>query len=345
MKEEIPPRPPGEPCTCVWVKSYARMAKRAAQAERTEEYTETLSRPVDTLASVPSIIKNNLPVSLGGTVPPVERNQSLGAPEVFSTPSPSPAIEFAMNGAPNETPDSFHEKRPELVRGLVDSRAESSRISAKQQAISKHGLSLQSKPDVAARQIKKRLVKSSENKTRDLMAYREDLAVILRSLVPDYGVTENDRPLQDPSIQLCHSCKTSLAYYLYRSPVRFQPYLSECSTRTFLSLVDDAVSALLSGTEMEAINHHELQQIITAELAVAEWRIAVKLAKFHRRYDFLHLFPVKIGQFAELRVNDRVHGNEDGFVSSTAKKAWSSIGLGGSKQGAVKQAGEISSHS
>jgi hypothetical protein len=81
----------------------------------------------------------------------------------------------------------------------------------------------------------------------------------------------------------------SLAHYLYSSPVRFSPYLADHSTRAYLSLVDDATSSLSLHVPLERITHHELDRILRGELAVAEWRISFKLARYHQRHDYMSI--------------------------------------------------------
>lgn len=50
-------------------------------------------------------------------------------------------------------------------------------------------------------------------------------------------------------------------------------------TRTYS---DDAVASLSVDEPMEGISHRELERILRGELAVAEFRIAAKIAKFHK---------------------------------------------------------------
>lgn len=107
----------------------------------------------------------------------------------------------------------------------------------------------------------------------------------LSVLIPAYTYPEETFLDTFPTVTLCHSCLTTLAYSLYYSPARFEPYLAESSTRAFLALLDDAVASLASdggALEMEGITHRELERILKGEAAVVEWRIATKLARYHK---------------------------------------------------------------
>lgn len=64
---------------------------------------------------------------------------------------------------------------------------------------------------------------------RELTAYREDVVVMLRSLIPEYSSEQSHRPVVHRDSLLCTSCMVTLTHYLYYSPTRFQPYLSEAS--------------------------------------------------------------------------------------------------------------------
>lgn len=80
---------------------------------------------------------------------------------------------------------------------------------------------------------------AGENKTRDLFSYREDVVVTLKSLIPQYRADEShlvpEAAAQDST--LCWSCLSTLSHNLYYSPVRFEPYLAEASTRAYLTLM------------------------------------------------------------------------------------------------------------
>ena len=79
-------------------------------------------------------------------------------------------------------------------------------------------------------------------KLRNLLAYREDLVIVLRMLIPTYQQTQSMNPVAKPDTNLCLHCLTVLAYSLYHAPIRFDSYLREGATRGMLTLVDDAVA-------------------------------------------------------------------------------------------------------
>jgi hypothetical protein len=64
---------------------------------------------------------------------------------------------------------------------------------------------------------------------RELTAYREDVVVMLRSLIPEYSSEQSHRPVVHRDSLLCSSCMVTLTHYLYYSPSRFEPYLNEAS--------------------------------------------------------------------------------------------------------------------
>lgn len=88
-------------------------------------------------------------------------------------------------------------------------------------------------------------------KLRDLLACREDLVVILQTLIPTYQQAETASPVARADTRLCQHCTTLLAYALYHSPARLDNYIREGSTRAFLAYVDDAVVSLENDVRME----------------------------------------------------------------------------------------------
>ncbi|KAJ9123965.1 hypothetical protein QFC22_000756 [Naganishia vaughanmartiniae] len=131
-----------------------------------------------------------------------------------------------------------------------DPRVAEERSMRKAQAKGK--LATKVKPDPLGRKGKNYFAKSSETKMRELTAYREDVVAMLHSLIPDYSSEQSHRPVVHRDSLLCSSCMITLTHFLYFSPARFQPYLSETSTRAYLSLVDDAVASSHTQTPMEA---------------------------------------------------------------------------------------------
>lgn len=62
---------------------------------------------------------------------------------------------------------------------------------------------------------------------RELTAYREDVVILLRSLIPDTASGIGHKAIPKSDTILCPSCMVTLTHYLYYSPTRFEPYLSE----------------------------------------------------------------------------------------------------------------------
>ena len=131
-------------------------------------------------------------------------------------------------------------------------------------------------------------------KLRNLFAYREDLVVILRMIVPTYQQHQSINPVAKRDTHLCLHCLTVLAHSLYHIPVRFDSYLREGATRGMLTLVDDAVASLSNKIRMESLSHREAEHILRGELAVVEWRMATKFARLHKKIGVADLFPMKV---------------------------------------------------
>jgi hypothetical protein len=89
-------------------------------------------------------------------------------------------------------------------------------------------------------------------KLRNLLAYREDLVIILRTIIPTYQQHQTNNPIAKRDTNLCLHCLTVLAHSLYHVPVRFDSYLREGGTRALLTLVDDAVASLSNKVRMES---------------------------------------------------------------------------------------------
>jgi len=71
-----------------------------------------------------------------------------------------------------------------------------------------------------------------------------------------------------------------------------------------LALVEDAVSSLQQNLPMESILHHMLNVVLRGELAAVEWRLCIKLAKYHEHKQFPDLFPTQhVGECAAVKVN------------------------------------------
>lgn len=69
---------------------------------------------------------------------------------------------------------------------------------------------------------------AGETKMRELTAYREDVVVVLKSLIPESTSEQGNRAIvKRGDTLLCSSCMVTLTHYMYYSPTRFEPYLSE----------------------------------------------------------------------------------------------------------------------
>lgn len=99
-------------------------------------------------------------------------------------------------------------------------------------------------------------------KLRNLLAYREDLVIILRMIIPSYQQTRTTAPIAKRDTTLCSHCLTILAHALYHLPIRYDSYLREGSTRALLALLDDAVASLRNQVRMEVC----VQQRVCGEL-------------------------------------------------------------------------------
>jgi len=137
-----------------------------------------------------------------------------------------------------------------------------------------------------------------------------------------------------PGVYLCQGCSTYLAHSLYFIPSRHNIYLRETSTRSFLRLVDDAVQSLESQIEMEKIGIEELDMIIRAELAVIDWRMAVKLARMNMITGVLDIFPVNLGEFADFKAITGSGQKREGFLKRVSKKALTALGVTAGSTGA-----------
>ncbi|CCG84222.1 protein of unknown function [Taphrina deformans PYCC 5710] len=183
-------------------------------------------------------------------------------------------------------------------------------------------------PDLLVRRIKKNIRKSSEHKLRELVSYKAELLNTLQTLVPqripiksstpDSRVTEDaksDRRSDFGQTWLCDHCLTQLKTYLYYAPTSRSPYLYEHSVPAYLSLLDDAILAVKSDSDMERVTHHELNSILMAELSVVEWRLSLKLARFHRKTGYLGVFPMEVGPYANLEIKRALNKPEDGLLT------------------------------
>ena len=132
-----------------------------------------------------------------------------------------------------------------------------------------------------------------------------------------------------PHTSLCPACLNSLAHSLFVSPVRRSPYLREQSVRAFLSLVDDATASLATGYPLERISHHDLDFILRAELAVIEWRLAIKLARLNQRIAFFDTFQVELGEYSRLQPSKLPIPGKQSLITRAKNKIWDSIGMSG----------------
>lgn len=213
-----------------------------------------------------------------------------------------------------------------------------SRADAKRSVLGK-SLAEKKNPDVLARQLKKRISKSSEHKIRELVAYREDVVNTLRIMIPvrkphDPTVAHPPLLLPVPHTLLCTSCATTLVYMLYYSPTSRSSYLLENATPAYCALIDDANLSLKANVPLEPLSHFDLDSTLRGELAVIEWRLSLKLARYHKKTGFLGVFPTRIGEYAELTLNKKLAKQPEGLFVRTGKKALEMVGLRSGEEGA-----------
>ncbi|KAJ9123964.1 hypothetical protein QFC22_000755 [Naganishia vaughanmartiniae] len=68
----------------------------------------------------------------------------------------------------------------------------------------------------------------------------------------------------------------------------------------------------------------------------------MKVARFHKKTDILNLFPVKVGQYAELQVNQTPPSHPEGVLKKAGKKVLHTMGFGTGVTGAAHAAKEAS---
>ncbi|KAI9101921.1 hypothetical protein DFS34DRAFT_436360 [Phlyctochytrium arcticum] len=202
--------------------------------------------------------------------------------------------------------------------------------------IEKKGLILGKKGWLGKARPFKLLGKTNEQKIGELISYREDLVNLLHTLIPstrlhDAHTTHPPVILPIPHTPLCASCQCQLAYAMYYSPGAHSTFIRESATASFLALLDDCTASMEAGLPLEYITHHQLDSILRHELAVIEWRVAVFLAKFHKKTGFLKEFPIRLGEYGEFEVNVKPPGAPEGIVKKTGKKILSAVGLGASE--------------
>ena len=182
-------------------------------------------------------------------------------------------------------------------------------------------------PDVPIRRLKKVLAKSSEHKLRELVSYKAELLNCIRVLVPKHRTrasagdvhAQTNADSFGQSI-LCMCCLTRLTSYLYFSPAARSPYLYEHSVPSYLALIDDARVSIKTDMTMEQITHDELGSILQAELSVVEWRLSLKLARFNKKTGYLDVFPMEVGEYADLEIKRALNKPSDGILMTIWKK-------------------------
>ncbi|KAI8587312.1 hypothetical protein BDZ88DRAFT_480254 [Geranomyces variabilis] len=252
---------------------------------------------------------------------------------------------FSDPSAGTDRSDKNNETPPAIP---IRQRANEARKLRKEEALQHRGGSLaqKSRPDAFIRVLKRLISQSSENKLGDLISYREDLFNTLVALIPTAGGSNAPRGIHQPLIRpvpstpLCQTCTLTLSHELYVSPAVKSPYIRAHSTAAYLALVDDAIAALDADACLERITHSQLNSIIRVELAVVEWRISLKLARYHKRTGFLDMFPIRLGEFAQFEVNDRNPVQPEGLLSKASKTIKKAIGLGDAAAPAAKQGAE-----
>ncbi|KAJ3172125.1 hypothetical protein HDU88_006939 [Geranomyces variabilis] len=293
--------------------------------------------PLVTLVRQRSSDARKLPKEPEEVVP--ASNGSEGEPGGYTTTA------FSDPSAGTDRSDNNNKTLPAIP---TRQRADEARKVRKEEALQHRGgsLALKSRPDALIRALKRRISQSSENKLGDLISYREDLFNTLVALIPTAGGTNAPRGIHQPFIRpvpstpLCQTCTLNLSHELYVSPAVKSPYIRAHSTAAYLALVDDATAALDADASLERVTHSQLNSIIRVELAVVEWRISLKLARYHKRTGFLDMFPVRLGEFAQFEVNDRSPVQPEGLLSKASKTIKKAVGLSGAAAPAAKQGAE-----
>ena len=62
------------------------------------------------------------------------------------------------------------------------------------------------------------------------------------------------------------------------------------------------------------------------------------MARYHKTTDYMTLFPIKVGEYAELTVNHEPPPNPEGYLKKAFKKGASAVGLGGGAAQVVSHA-------
>ncbi|KAI8908223.1 hypothetical protein DFJ77DRAFT_474248 [Powellomyces hirtus] len=332
--DTVPPRPTASaPCSCIWLKLAHLQAEQEREDSEKQQYDdahpkrsmmeqarEAIPNPLNALPAAFSKKKDEIALAAEGAGSEIANTKGVA---VQATKAP-----FVLEEDP-----SFKMEKPADV---------DARVALKSKVLKKRGaLTGLNHPDVLIRTIKKRLSKSSENKLGALLSYREDLVNTLTSLIPSSG-KYNPRSRHPPVIKpvpnttLCPTCAQNLTCAMYYSPAARTPYIREHSTAAYLALVDDAIAALGCGMPMEHITHPQLESILRVELSVVEWRITLKLARYHKRTGFLDMFPVRIGEFAEMEFNPNTPVQHDGLVKKAGKKLMRAVGLGDTELPSIK---------
>ncbi|KAI8817528.1 uncharacterized protein EV422DRAFT_570575 [Fimicolochytrium jonesii] len=329
----VPPRPTIErPCTCIWQSLAQNRAREASKNTVNDTQTDgdhhpsILERAASKLPNPLHAIPHSLYPGAGSSNETEEVTRLT--PETLELNDEASSGSALLPGAAENTA-----RVTAATSSAQTNNAATQRVAQKAKHLKGKGLVGASHPDVVVRALKKRFTKSTENKLGTLFSYREDLVNTLYDLIPTSHAHKrhiSHPPLIDPvpDTLLCQTCQTVLTYACYYSPAARTPYLRDHSAATYLALVDDATAALSCNTDIEPITHRHVNSALRAELSVVDWRIALKVARYHKRTGFMDMFPVRIGEFAELEVLKKPPSN-DGIVKKTGKKLLQTVGLGG----------------
>ncbi|KAJ3183624.1 hypothetical protein HDU85_002053 [Gaertneriomyces sp. JEL0708] len=340
--QSIPPRPPiAQQCSCVW-RALEEMREREAQ-HRQEEAEKTASTH-SALETVKSTLSPLMPGAFKSTdaadsdkrvdaedLPPVSppRGESQNA-NLGVASERKGSHDTVANAGLDRSPVYVDPRLGTVRKETQDPAAAAKRIDRKAELLKKKGWVAKGKPTTWF------FGKTEGDKLADLLSYREDLVHLLETLIPsrrrhDPHATHPPVVTPVPHTPLCVACQQSLAYGLYYTPPARDKFLRKSCTAAFLSLIDDATASLSGSLPMEYLTHHQLDSILRRELAVVEWRVAVKLARYHKQTGFLKEFPVRIGEYGEFQVNVKPPSAPEGIVKRTGKKIMSAVGLGTSE--------------
>ncbi|KAJ9097616.1 hypothetical protein QFC21_004652 [Naganishia friedmannii] len=344
----VPPRPTyAGPCTCVWPAEYARQQVRAKIDQESSAKADAISNPIGAISA--ALPERFLPGGFQGVHQRMEAAADQAGKKAQGGDS-GPLDEFGRplqrSGTPKFQYPPFGSSGHSAMLSTDSTIAPGRDVTYTQAGPSYGDVSPETERGgeiFAATKSKgtEHIQHARYNPEREDPRVAEERAMRKAQAKGKLAVKFKADPLgRRAKTYFAKSSETKMRELTaYREDV---PYLSETSTRAYLGLVDDAVASSHTQTPMEAVSHHELERIARGELAAIEWRFAMKVARFHKRTDILNLFPVKVGQYAELQVNQTPPSHPEGVLKKAGKKVLHTMGFGTGVTGAAHSAKEAS---